>query len=78
MADENAKDAERAVRNRGLKEEDERLRDPDSRPPHGAHDTDASEPDRPATEQERNEEDIAHLENPPQSEGPRERSNDAV
>lgn len=71
-------DAERETRNRGLKEEEKRLRDPESRPPHSAMETDASEPERPVTPQEKNEQDVAHLENPPQAEGPRERNNDAV
>jgi hypothetical protein len=75
---DDAKRAEREVRNRGLKEEEKRLRDPEQRPPHSAVEADASEPERPTTLPEREEQDIAHLENPPQSEGPRERSNEAV
>jgi hypothetical protein len=72
---EQNRDAESEARNRGLQEEEKRLRDPEQRPPHGALETDASEPERPETPQEVNEQDIAHLENPPQAEGPRERSN---
>lgn len=70
------KNAEAEVRNRGLKEEEKRLHDQQGRPPHSAMETDASEPERPTTEQEKSEQDIAHLENPPQAEGPRERSNE--
>jgi hypothetical protein len=73
-----AKDAERETRNRGLQEEDERLRDPEQRPPHSAIETDATEPERPAAAEKKPTEDLAHLENPPQTEGPREKSNDAV
>jgi hypothetical protein len=65
----------RNARNRGLQEEEKRLRDPDSRPPHSAMETEASQPERPTTLQENAEADVAHLENPPQAEGPRERSN---
>lgn len=72
------KDAERDARNRGLQEEDRRLHDQDDRPPHGSMESDATEPERHVTPQEKEEQDIAHLENPPQSEGPRERNNDAV
>jgi hypothetical protein len=68
---------EQAV-NRGLDTEEERLRDPARRPPRRAMDSDASEPERPTTPVEDAEQDIAHLENPPQSDGPRERSNDGV
>jgi hypothetical protein len=75
MADKAAKDAERDTRNRGLQDEEERLRDPDGRAPHSSMESDETEPERPVTPQEKSEEDIAHLENPPQSEGPRERSN---
>jgi hypothetical protein len=75
---EKSKDAERTTRNRGLKEEEERLRDPEGRPPHSDMETGASEPERAVTPQERDEQDIAHLENPPQAEGPRERSNEGV
>jgi hypothetical protein len=72
------KDAERDTRNRGLQEEEKRLHDSDARPPHSDMETDATQPERPTTPPENAEEDIAHLENPPQAEGPRERSNDAV
>jgi hypothetical protein len=70
--------AETDAMNKGLDREEERLRDPERRPPRRAVDSDASEPERPTTPQEDAEQDIAHLENPPQSEGPRERNNDAV
>jgi hypothetical protein len=66
------------ARNRGLQEEEKRLRDPAARPPHADVEADADAPERPTTVQEDAAEDIAHLENPPQSEGPRERSNDGV
>lgn len=71
-------DAERATRNRGLQEEDERLHDPDRRTPHRAVEQDAPEPERTVTPDEVSSEDIAQLENPPQAEGPRERSNEGV
>jgi hypothetical protein len=61
--------------NRGLQEEEERLQDPERRPPHHGMEGDTPEPERPAT-QDKADEDIAHLENPPQTEGPRERSNE--
>jgi hypothetical protein len=77
MSEKNESGAKDA-RNRGLKEEEERLRDPASRPPHGETETDTPEPERPAPVQKDEEADIAHLENPPQTEGPRERSNDSV
>jgi hypothetical protein len=70
--------AERDTRNRGLQEEESRLRDAERRPPHRAADQDTPESERPVTPQEKAESDIAHLENPPQAEGPRERSNDGV
>jgi hypothetical protein len=70
--------AERDARNRGLQEEEERLRDQDARPPHGETDADDSVPERPTAPAEGQEGDIGNLENPPQTEGPRERSNDAV
>lgn len=59
---------------RGLETEEERLRDPDRRPPHHTGASDASEPERHVTPQEKANHDVAHLENPPQVEGPRERS----
>jgi hypothetical protein len=74
---EKAKDAERDARNIGLEEEAKRLRDRDERS-HGDMESNASEPERPVTPAEDAEADIAHLENPPQAEGPRERNNDAV
>jgi hypothetical protein len=73
-----AEKSERDARNRGLEEEEKRLRDPKSRPPHSEMETDASEPERPPTLHEESNADVAHLENPPQAEGPRERNNDAV
>jgi hypothetical protein len=72
------KDAERDARNRGLQEEEKRLHDADQRPPHSDMETDASEPERPVNTQEVEDDDIARLENPPQADGPRERSNDSV
>lgn len=71
-------DAERVTRNRGLQEEDKRQHDPDKRTPHRAVEQDAPESERPTTPDEESSQDIAHLENPPQAEGPRERSNDGV
>jgi hypothetical protein len=76
-ADEGSRNDERAL-NEGLQKEERRLRDPDRRPPRSMVESDASEPERPTTPQEDAEQDIAHLENPPQAEGPRERSNDGV
>jgi hypothetical protein len=70
--------AERDTRNRGLKDDEKRLRDPEQRPPHSSMETDATQPERAVTPLEDGERDIAHLENPPQAEGPRERNNDAV
>jgi hypothetical protein len=74
---EKAKDAERDARNIGLKEEAKRLRDKEDRT-HGNIESDATAPERPVAPPEDAEADIAHLENPPQAEGPRERNNDAV
>ena len=71
-------EAERETRNRGLQEEDKRQHDPDKRTPHRAIEHDTPEQDRTTTPDEVKGEDIAQLENPPQSEGPREKSNDAV
>lgn len=73
-----ASSAERETRNRGLEEESRRQQDPAKRTPHRAADQDSPEPERPMTPAEEQEQDIAHLENPPQAEGPRERNNDAV
>lgn len=78
MGNEKERDAERQTRNRGLQEEDRKLHEPGQRPPHSAAEPDAPEPERPATTPEKADQDVAHLENPPQSDGPRERSNDAV
>lgn len=74
MKEESTGKAERNAVNRGLQEEEDRLQDPERRPPHRAADSDASEPERRVTPQEKADEDIAHLENPPQTEGPRERA----
>jgi hypothetical protein len=75
-----AEKASRDAMNRGLDKEQDRLEDPDRRPPHHEEmsPADASHAERPSTPQEDDEEDIAHLENPPQAEGPRERSNKSV
>jgi hypothetical protein len=67
-----------ATRNRGLQEEEKRQNDPDSRTTHRKAEQSAPEPERPPTPDETSDQDIAQLENPPQAEGPRERSNDAV
>lgn len=71
-------EAEKETRNRGLQEEDKRQHDPDKRTPHRAIEQDAPEQERPTTPDEERSEDIAQLENPPQAEGPRERSNEGV
>jgi hypothetical protein len=76
MADEANKNDERAL-NQGLDEEEQRLRDPERRPPRGGVQSDASEPE-PTTPKKAADEDVANLENPPQTEGPRERSNEGV
>lgn len=79
MADrKSTADAERTTRNRGLEETEKRQHDPDKRTPHRAVDQNAPEQERPATPDEKSDQDIAQLENPPQSEGPRERSNNGV
>ncbi|HSJ10457.1 MAG TPA: hypothetical protein VK928_11110 [Longimicrobiales bacterium] len=67
--------AERNTRNEALQNEDDKLHDPDQRTPHRA--VDRSTPARQDTPDVAKE-DIANLENPPQTEGPRERNNDAV
>jgi hypothetical protein len=77
MTADKADDASRDALNRGLDEEKDRLRDADKRSQH-ADPGEATDPERPTTPQETAEQDIAHLENPPQTEGPRERSNDGV
>ena len=77
MADDKRND-DAATRNRGLKEEDKRLHDPDKRTPHRAVEQDAPEQERMTTPQEDEGQSIDQLENPPQAEGPRERNNDAV
>lgn len=69
------KGADERNQNRGLEEQADELRDPARRPPHHEQTTPsprrghAQEPPADAPE---------HLENPPQTEGPRERANDAV
>lgn len=79
MTDQNrTPESEKETRNRGLQEEDKRQHDPDKRTPHRAVEQDAPEQERPTTPDETQNEDIAQLENPPQAEGPRERSNDGV
>ena len=79
MADhERTTDAERSTRNRGLEEAEKRQRDPDQHTPHRADEQGHPEQERTATPDEKSEQDIAQLENPPQSEGPRERSNNGV
>lgn len=78
MADDKRSDADAATRNRGLQEEEKRLRDPEQRTPHRAVEQDAPEQERPTTPAEEVDQSVSQLENPPQSEGPRERSNDAV
>jgi len=76
--DRTADDAERSTRNDALQKEDRHLHDPDKRTPRHAAEQDGPEPERLTTPQEDAEQDVAHLENPPQAEGPRERNNDAV
>ena len=76
MPDQNK--AARDTINRGLKEEDHRLHEPDERTPRRAVEQNAPEPERPTTPAEDAEQDISQLENPPQTEGPRERNNNAV
>ena len=76
MGDQN--EAARKTRNRGLQEEDTRLRDADQRTPRRAAEQTSPEPERLTTPQEDADQDISQLENPPQSEGPRERNNNAI
>ena len=76
--DKRSKDAGTSARNRGLQEEDKRLRDPEQRTPQRAVEQDAPEAERSTTPQEDQAQSIEQLENPPQTEGPRERNNDAV
>jgi hypothetical protein len=79
MADhDRTTDAERSTRNRGLEEAEKRQRDPNRRAPHRAAEQEHPEQERAATPDEKSDQDIAQLENPPQSEGPRERSNNGV
>jgi hypothetical protein len=79
MTSDKADDASRDALNRGLDKEQQRLRDADKRSSQRAEESTGTEPDRPAASQEDAEQsDIAHLENPPQTEGPRERSNEGV
>ena len=68
----------RDTQNRGLKEEDRRLHEPGPGTPRRAADQTSPEPERQTTPQEDAAQDIGQLENPPQAEGPREKSNDAV
>jgi hypothetical protein len=78
MTSDKADDASRDALNRGLNKEQERLRDADKRSSQRAEESTGTEPERPATPPETTKQDIAHLENPPQTEGPRERSNEGV
>lgn len=80
MGSDKADKASRETMNKGLQKEQDRLQDPHRRPPHHTRlsESDASDPERPTTPQEDSEQDIAHLENPPQAEGPRERTNRGV
>lgn len=72
------RNGERETVNRGLQEKDEQLADPERRPPHAEPDDDAPGGDRAGAPKEKPVDDISRLENPPQTEGPRERSNDGV
>ena len=74
MTQRDDKAAERN-QNRGLEEKEEELRQPDERPPH--HEQTTPSPQR-GRSQEAPVDSPEQLENPPQTEGPRERSNDAV
>lgn len=74
---ESSKDASRDALNRGLQEEEENLRDPESRPPHTEPEDDAGTGKRPA-KPGNDPGDVANLENPPQVDGPREKTNDGV
>ncbi|HSJ05871.1 MAG TPA: hypothetical protein VK936_04155 [Longimicrobiales bacterium] len=76
MTEERSGDPETV--NRGLQEKDDRLADPDRRPPHSEPEGGAPGGDREGATKETPADDISRLENPPQTEGPRERSNDAV
>jgi hypothetical protein len=78
MTSDKADDASRDALNRGLDKEQQRLRDADKRSSQRLEESTGTEPEQPATRQEKAEQDIAHLENPPQTEGPRERSNEGV
>ncbi|HSJ24221.1 MAG TPA: hypothetical protein VK929_06095 [Longimicrobiales bacterium] len=69
---------EKDARNQGLKEEEKRLRDPEERPPHSEVDDGPAETGKRPAPAEKSEADVANLENPPQTEGPRERGNDGV
>jgi len=70
--------AGRETRNEGLQQGEERLRDPEQRPPHKAVDRAAGAGDGAAIPDNTSEKDPARLENPPQVIGPREKNNDAV
>ena len=61
--------------NRSVQHKEEELRDPQERPP---HDRTARPSPNPGKGQEPPTDSPDHLENPPQSDGPRERNNDAV
>jgi hypothetical protein len=77
MAEKDAKDALRRARNKGLREEQDRLSDPD----HHTPEEDPGVPD-PAPPREIADEDNGaseeRLHNPPQVKGPREAENDMV
>lgn len=73
MADtKNANDVKN--QNRSVQHKEEELRDPQERPPHDR----TARPSPNRHEQEPPADSPEHLENPPQSDGPRERNNDAV
>lgn len=61
-------------RNKGLEHKEEQLQDPERRPPH--HEETVASPQR--RNREAPVDSPAREENPPQTIGPRERSNDAV
>jgi hypothetical protein len=77
MTSDKADDASRDALNRGLDKEEDRLRDAEKRSQH-TEPSEATDPERSTTPPKNAERDLAHLENPPQTEGPRERSNDGV
>lgn len=68
--------AERQNRDRALQHKEDTLHDPDEREPHRA--VEHTEPGPSRAKGDTEEQDIANLENPPQSDGPRERNNHGV